>query len=383
MTRWRSRRLPAPHLEIDALLDGEAVDCTPRAALDDPAARDYLVEALILRQIAHEMEPSRFVIRARGAGRFVGAGAGWRPGDPRSLGATRMGKGRAAPASLDPSKSYSMRPRGRRRRNPRGRFASSRASTGRANRGAIEMRFTAVCLASAIVCSAPTAWAQIATSQETPIVYVGLFSVSQKGTRGHAALTAEKAGQDISGMLSISPCGGGSAGTAIFPVSAFATDVWLMTGKTLEMNDQQASIQLEWRRLRTGGLDETSAPESTTLTLKRGERRTLETLSFPPAGSCDARTSSLDVVFGTRQEISGVSPLEHAPGSVGGGGSVPVGSHRKWRRRHPFAAMGLTADLRLARTARTPRRDAARHRGGADPGAVQLAPMTSSRRAGR
>jgi hypothetical protein len=215
------------------------------------------------------------------------------------------------------------------------------------------MRFTATCLAGAIVCSAPAAWAQIATSQETPIVYVGLFSVSQKGGRGHTALTAEKAGQDISGMLSISPCGGGSAGTARVPISAFATDVWLLTGKTLEMNDQQTSIQLEWRRLRAGGLDETSAQESTTLTLKRGERRTLETLSFPPSGSCDASTSSLDVVFGTRQEISGSSQSDRAHGSAGGGVGVGVGagSHKKTGNAAPtFTTLGLTADLWLVRT---------------------------------
>jgi hypothetical protein len=65
---------PAPHLEIDALLDGEAVDRHAlRAALDDPAARDYLVEALLLRQIAREMEPSRFVIPGTRRGPLVGA----------------------------------------------------------------------------------------------------------------------------------------------------------------------------------------------------------------------------------------------------------------------------------------------------------------------
>jgi hypothetical protein len=54
-----------PHSEIDALLDGEPVDTQRlRAVLDDERARDYLVEALVLRQITREMEPSRFVIPA-------------------------------------------------------------------------------------------------------------------------------------------------------------------------------------------------------------------------------------------------------------------------------------------------------------------------------
>src|SRR5262245_1248367 len=55
---------PAP-MEIDALLDGEIVDRqTLRLALDDPKARDYLVDALLLRHMTREMEPSRFAIPA-------------------------------------------------------------------------------------------------------------------------------------------------------------------------------------------------------------------------------------------------------------------------------------------------------------------------------
>jgi hypothetical protein len=54
---------PAAHAEIDALLDGEAVDKSAlRATLNDPAARDYLIDALVLRQLAREMTPSRFVV---------------------------------------------------------------------------------------------------------------------------------------------------------------------------------------------------------------------------------------------------------------------------------------------------------------------------------
>ena len=60
--------LPPPaYGEIDALLDGEAVDRHAlRAVLDDPAARDYLVDALSLRQLAREMDTTGFVAaRAR------------------------------------------------------------------------------------------------------------------------------------------------------------------------------------------------------------------------------------------------------------------------------------------------------------------------------
>lgn len=54
--------LPPKYGAIDALLDGEPVDRTTLCAmLDDSAARDYLVDALVLRQLARDMEPGQFV----------------------------------------------------------------------------------------------------------------------------------------------------------------------------------------------------------------------------------------------------------------------------------------------------------------------------------
>ena len=58
--------------EIDALLDGELVDRQAlRSALDDAAARDYLVDALVLRQLARDMEPMRFAIPGAPRGRLL------------------------------------------------------------------------------------------------------------------------------------------------------------------------------------------------------------------------------------------------------------------------------------------------------------------------
>jgi hypothetical protein len=53
-------------IEIDALLDGEAVEKDAlRHALEDAAARDYLVDALLLRQLTRDLEPRRFMAPAR------------------------------------------------------------------------------------------------------------------------------------------------------------------------------------------------------------------------------------------------------------------------------------------------------------------------------
>ena len=60
------------HFEIDALLDGELVDKDAlRQALEQPEARDYLVDALLLRQMAREMEPARFAIPGTPRSPFV------------------------------------------------------------------------------------------------------------------------------------------------------------------------------------------------------------------------------------------------------------------------------------------------------------------------
>lgn len=81
--------LPPGRVEIDALLDGEAVDKESlRRAFDDEGARDYLIDALLLRQMTREMGPNRYVapgtprgaiaqgIRWIAAGLILAAGAG-------------------------------------------------------------------------------------------------------------------------------------------------------------------------------------------------------------------------------------------------------------------------------------------------------------------
>ena len=60
------------HFEIDALLDGELVDKDAlRQALEQADARDYLIDALLLRQMTREMEPARFAIPGTPRSPFV------------------------------------------------------------------------------------------------------------------------------------------------------------------------------------------------------------------------------------------------------------------------------------------------------------------------
>jgi len=183
------------------------------------------------------------------------------------------------------------------------------------------MKLRIALLTFAIAAIHASAGAQVPTPANQPIVHSGLFAIRADGKIGGSAVqTGEYVGDDLAGTLYLSPCAGAGASGPGRAVSAFATDVWLMSGKVLELTDQQASVQLGWRRTRRAGQDENPPEQSTTLTLKRGERHTLETISVPAAGSCDARTVQLDVVFGSRNELYGVTDADYAGGSARAGG---------------------------------------------------------------
>ena len=183
------------------------------------------------------------------------------------------------------------------------------------------MRIRIAVITAAIGALGADAIAQPPPQFGRPIVHSGLFTTRADGKVGSAAMqTGEYVGADLDGTLHLS-CSGSGASTVGRPVSAFATDVWAMSGKVLELNDQQASVQVGWRRLRRAGQEENSPEQSTTLTLKRGERHTLETIAVPASGACEARTVTLDVVFASRSELYGISESDYARGSGGGRGS--------------------------------------------------------------
>jgi hypothetical protein len=159
------------------------------------------------------------------------------------------------------------------------------------------------------------------TNINRPIVSSGLFVTSADGqSRGSAVQTGERPGADMAGVVYISPCGVIGAASVDRPISAFATDIWLMSGNVQELSDQLASVQIGWRRLRRNGQEESSPEQSHTLNLRRGERHTLENIAVPAMGECEERNVSLDVVFASRQELWGIRP-----GGAGGGGGGSTG----------------------------------------------------------
>ena len=227
------------------------------------------------------------------------------------------------------------------------------------------MKMRIASLAGMVLIAASSTWAQsVSVTFRDPIVHSGLFIMRPDGKHsGSAVQTGQKVGDDLGGTLYMSPCDGIGAARPGRQISAFATDVWQMSGKVLELNDQLASVQIGWKRLRRAGQDESSAEQVTTLTLKRGERFTIENVNAPASGSCDARSVQLDVVFASRQELSGIRAeqfVDAAGGGTGraaaggrginmggGGGAVSVGTQKTGG--HPFLER-LNAELWLVRS---------------------------------
>jgi hypothetical protein len=179
--------------------------------------------------------------------------------------------------------------------------------------------FTAIVVLAATAAAAQTA----SVRMNEPIIHSGLFVVRPDGkSSGFAVQTGDDAGADLAGTLYMSPCSGIGAASPGRSITAFATDVWQMTGRVLELDEQHASVQVGWRRVRRGGQDDNSPEQQTTLTLKRGERITLETISAPASGACEARNVSLDVVFASRRELYGFTPGSGARAGGGGSGSL-------------------------------------------------------------
>jgi hypothetical protein len=136
---------------------------------------------------------------------------------------------------------------------------------------------------------------QPAAKMDEPIVHVGLFTAT-----GSATSTAETVGTLEAGVVYMAPCAALGAADASRPVSAAATDVWQISVRVQTMTPDEASAQVTWQRIRRGGLDEQSAPQSATLALKRGDRVSLEQITVPAAGSCRERAVALEVLYASR-----------------------------------------------------------------------------------
>jgi hypothetical protein len=128
-----------------------------------------------------------------------------------------------------------------------------------------------------------------------------------------ASVGGSAAGEDISGTVSLSPCSALS-GSSYNRVPAAATDAWRIAGHITALNEDSGSFSLTWQRVREGGRDVQSAPQSRTFTLPMGGRESLDELASPAVGSCPEHHVTLDVTVDRR-------PVSR---KVIGGGSTSV-----------------------------------------------------------
>src|SRR6187402_1209517 len=125
-----------------------------------------------------------------------------------------------------------------------------------------------------------------------PRVSAGLFVIRPDGTPGGSATEdGAEAGAAIAATVYTGPCGLFGGARPGFPVSASATEAWRLSGRVIAISDREASFLLTWQRALADGRAETASPKSVTLTLARGQRLRLESLTVPAAGACAAHVA--------------------------------------------------------------------------------------------
>jgi hypothetical protein len=158
-----------------------------------------------------------------------------------------------------------------------------------------------------------------------PIVQVGLYGYRADGSVGAAAF-------DTQPSLSSTVYVGGTlcqigAGSQEPPASA--TDAWRFSGKVLNINAEEAVVQLEWRRViadgqRIDGSNETSVH----LTLRSGDRVLLDQVAMGPGSACQTTTVAFEARYGPRSfgMGTGAAAGRSFGRAVGAGGRTSTGS---------------------------------------------------------
>ncbi len=194
---------------------------------------------------------------------------------------------------------------------------------------------TALLTCASIVVPALATAQQAPLKMEEPIVHFGLVDRHADGSPvGSAVQTAEEPDSYKTGIVYMLPCQGLGAAQSGLPVSSAATDVWQISTRVLALGNDEATAQVTWQVIRRNGQDVQTTPQSTTLTLERGQRLTLEEIAVPARGTCAARAVTLDAFFASRHELRDEA-LERmrTQGASSASGAAPAGSTRAFAAR--------------------------------------------------
>jgi hypothetical protein len=194
------------------------------------------------------------------------------------------------------------------------------------------------------------------------VVQVGIFSYGPDGQpQAVAYTTLSSEAFQSEAFQYVAGC---EIGTGNRPVPDRATDGWRVSGIVERIDQDEAVVRVDWQRVRAAGAAVTAPGGSVQLTLHRGDRVPLDSVTPEPTAGCGGRTIGFEARFGPRPgwvRVPGRGPLNESPavsimrGSGGGigsgsGGGTSRGSGGGVRRpASPTDAKEFSAELWLVR----------------------------------
>ena len=159
------------------------------------------------------------------------------------------------------------------------------------------MRFM-TCLLCAVVGGVPVVAQQRAPFDGHPRVQVGVFSVQPDGSVGASASDGGGSANDqFTGAVLTDDCRVGAGSYTADTIPPWGRDAWIFRGRVLSVAPEQATIQLEWQRVRSAGAPVQSPIDSRQVTVPIDQLLTLESIGPAPP---DSRCASSTKVFGVR-----------------------------------------------------------------------------------
>jgi hypothetical protein len=158
-----------------------------------------------------------------------------------------------------------------------------------------------------------------AEKRQQPTIQVGLFSYRPDGTVQGAAYDTSLSAETFQYVVG---CGIGGGNR---PVPDGATDAWRLSGKVMSTTADEAVVQLDWQRIRAGGVAVSSPGASVQLTLHAGDRVPLDSVTADATAQCPSRTIAFEARYGARM-FAWVPPAGFTEnGGSSGGGGIGVG----------------------------------------------------------
>jgi hypothetical protein len=162
----------------------------------------------------------------------------------------------------------------------------------------------------------------------SPIVQIGLFGYRADGT---VSGTAHDTTPSLSSIVyaNAKSC---LMGAGDRPAPAEATDAWQFSGKLVSSTAEEATVQLEWRRIKVGGLPLDVVPAAIELKLRRNEPIQLDHVVVETSARCtnvavafEARYEPrLAAITGPRGGVGASASRVYAVGGGGGRSSVRI-----------------------------------------------------------